>query len=336
MKILFSGYHNSQFMTITEYIEEAIKALGHDLVVFDDREHIIPGRIRRRVTWLDKADVSHINRNMLSIAVREKPKIAIITGGHRINGKAVETLNQNGIYTVLWTTDAPSDFQPIIDVAPLYKYIFCQGSEAVELFEKAGIKGARLLPMACDPELHHPLELSEEERHQYGSDIVFVGSYYPSRAALLDRLTGFDLGIWGPGWERLEKGSRLRNHIKAAHTKPSEWLKIYSASKIVLAVHYQDPEKRFPVYQASPRVFEALACGAFVISDNQKDVFSIFKMGEHLVRFDGPDELIEKIEYYLDHPKEREEIAENGRKEVLSRHTFTHRIETMLSVINDH
>jgi spore maturation protein CgeB len=332
MKILFSGYHNPHFLTVTEYMENAIKALGHDLVVFDDRQHIIPGRLRQRIPWLHQLDLQRINEKIVKLAFKRRSDVTIVTGGHRIDGKAVERLNENGICTVLWTIDAPRDFQPIIDSAPLYKYVFCQGSEAVELLEAADIKGARWLPMACDPELHHPLELSEEERHQYGSDIVFVGSYYPSRAALLERLIGFDLGIWGPGWEQLERGSGLRSYIKAPHTKPSEWLKIYSASKIVLATHYQDPEKAFPVYQASPRIFEALACGAFVISDDQKDVFSLFREGEHLGRFMDPEDLVAKIIYYLDNPLEREEIACRGRTEVLNNHTYLQRIEKLLSI----
>ncbi|MCK4821562.1 hypothetical protein KA005_37695 [bacterium] len=62
MKILFSGYHNPNFITITEYMESAIKALGHELIVFDDRQHIIPGRIRRRLKRLNRFDLQHINK----------------------------------------------------------------------------------------------------------------------------------------------------------------------------------------------------------------------------------------------------------------------------------
>jgi spore maturation protein CgeB len=333
MKVLFSSYHNPNFMTITEYIERAIKKLGHDLIIFEDRQHIIPGRARRRLKWLHQIDLQHINTKLISLALKTKPDIVIITGGHRIVSKALKTLKANGICLVLWTIDAPLNFQPIIDVAPFYYHIFCQGTEAIELLDRAGIKGTHWLSVACDPNEHRPVELSAEEIEHYGNDIVFVGSYYPNRAELFENLSGFDFGIWGPGWKKLEPESNLREHIRGTHTRPSDWLKIYSASKIVLATHYQDPKNRFPVYQASPRIFEALACGAFVISDNQRDVFSLFKDGEHLVRFNTPDDLIEKIQYYLDHPLEREKIARQGREEVLNNHTYVHRIEKLLSFV---
>lgn len=333
MKILLSGYHNPNFLTITEYMERAIENLGHELFVFDDRQHIIPGRVRQRIEWLNKFDLNHINREMVSLALKTKPDIAIITGGHRIASSAIRTLKDNGICTVLWTIDAPINFQPILDVAPLYDHIFCQGTEAIELLDRRGINGANWLPMACDPNEHRPVELSVQEKQHYGNDIVFVGSYYPNRAELFEKLVNFDLGIWGSGWEKLEAKSKLRRCVKASHTPPSEWLKIYSASKIVLVTHYQDPEKRFHVYQASPKIFEAMACGAFTVSDNQRDVFSLFKDGEHLVRFDNPGELVKKIKYYLDHSEERERIAMQGREEVLKNHTYEHRIEKLLSVV---
>lgn len=334
MKILFSGYHNPHFATITEYMENAIRALGHDLIVFDDRQHTIPGRVRQRIQRLHQWDLRHMNTKIVSLARDTKPDIAIITGGHRISSHSVEMLKKNGIRTALWTIDAPLNFGPIIHVAPLYDHIFCQGTEAVELLHRAGIEGAQWLPVACDPNVHKPVGLSPEERRQYGNDVVFAGSYYPNRAELFERLVDFDLGIWGPGWGALDWRSKLRGCIKAAHAPPSEWLKLYSAGKIVLATHFRDPEERFPVYQASPRVFEALACEAFVLSDGQRDVFSLFTEGEHLARYGDPDELIEKVAYYLDRPQDRSEMARRGRQEVLTHHTYVHRIERLLSIMS--
>lgn len=333
MKILFSGYHNPNFITITEYIERAIENLGHELFIFDDRQHIVPGRVRRRIGWLNTLDLNHINNKLISLVYEAKPDLTIVTGGHRITSRTLSTLKEIGTCTILWTIDAPFNFQPIIDVAPFYDYIFCQGTEAIELLDQKGIKGVNWLPMACDPAVHRPVKLSTLEKERYGSDVVFVGSYYPNRAVLFENLSDFDLGIWGPGWDKLGSKTRLRKRVKATHTKPVEWVKIYSASKIILSIHYQAPENKFPMYQASPRVFEALACGAFVISDNQKDVFSLLKDGNHLARFDSPDDIVEKITYYLDHSEYRQQIASRGRKEVLSAHTYEDRVKKLLSFV---
>jgi spore maturation protein CgeB len=100
----------------------------------------------------------------------------------------------------------------------------------------------------------------------------------------------------------------------------------------VLVIRY--PDGHYPVHQASPRVFEALACGAFVLTDQQKDVLALFREGEHLVAFSDAADLDRKIEYYLAHPGERQRIAAAGRAEVLRRHTYTHRIARLLEIVD--
>ena len=184
--------------------------------------------------------------------------------------------------------------------------------------------------MACDPEVHRRVEISGEEKLKFGSDVVFVGSYYPQRAEMLQTVLRHHPALWGPGWDVLPPNSPLRACIRGAHTQPDIWTKIYSASKIVLSIHYCDSENRFPVHQASPRVFEAMACGAFVLTDRQKDVLALFKDGYHLVTFSDDADLDRKIAYYLDHADERERIAAAGRQEVLKNHTYENRLRRLL------
>ena len=73
MKILLSGYHNPHYETVTEYAESAIRALGHVLAIYDDRQHVIPGRIRHCVPWVDWMDIIVINRRLLRIARKAWP-----------------------------------------------------------------------------------------------------------------------------------------------------------------------------------------------------------------------------------------------------------------------
>jgi len=334
MKVVFSSNRNPHFPTITEYIEKALRGVTSQVIFYDDRNFMIPGRIKDNWSYLSGWDLRRMNKRLLAQVRSFKPDLFLVAGGHRIFPETVTEIKSETILAALWTIDAPRNFKPIIASAPYYDYIFTGGSEAYDILKHIGLRDLQWLPFACDPNIHKPMGLSPEEKRHYGSDVVFVGSYYPNRAELFEGLVDFDLGIWGPGWEKVDWESKLRACIKASHTPPSEWSKIYSASKIVLATHYQDPANRFPVYQASPRIFEALACGAFVMSDNQRDVFSLFKDGEHLVRFDDADDLIEKITYYLARPLEREEIACQGRREVLSKHTYVHRIERLLSIVN--
>jgi spore maturation protein CgeB len=331
MKILLSGYHNPHFVTVTEYIERAVRLLGHDLITFDDRRHLFPGRLRQKFRILQQASVGLINRRLVRLAEGSQPDAVIVTGGHRITRACLKRLRQHQLRTALWTIDAPQSSDLMMKTAFDYHYLFCQGSEYVDIFTQMGLAQAEWLPMACDPEVHRPVEVSGDEKLKFGSDVVFVGSYYRQRAEMLEAVLRHHPALWGPGWDVLPPTSPLRACIRGAHTQPDIWTKIYSASKIVLSIHYCDSENRFPVHQASPRVFEAMACGAFVLTDRQKDVLSLFKDGAHLVAFSDAADLDRKIAYYLGHADEREQIAAAGRQEVLKNHTYGHRIQSLLA-----
>ncbi len=331
MKILLSGYHNPHFLTITEYIESAIEKSGHSLLSFDDRSFIIPGRIRERVELLQRWDMKRLNKRIVSQAESFKPDMCLVTGGYRILPETIEKIKRRGIKTVLWTIDPPTDFQPIIEAAPHYDFVFCGGTEAQELLEKIGAKKTTWLPFACDPEVHRFQETTPEERKFWGSDVTFIGSYYPNRAQLLEKLADFDLKVWGPGWNKLPSASRLRGKIRDMQLRPEEWTKILSSCKITVVIHYQDGKT--PCYQASPKVYETLACKSFLLVDNQRDVKSLFEDGKHLAVFKDVEDLKEKIVYYLNHQGEREKIINQGYEETMQRHAYIHRIKKLIQSV---
>ena len=58
-----------------------------------------------------------------------------------------------------------------------------------------------------------------------------------------------------------------------------------------------------------------------------------FEIGREIITFNSFSDLTEKIQYYLEHPQERVEIAQRARARVMRDHTYDKRIEQMLSVI---
>ena len=331
MKTLFSSFHNPSFWTITEYAERAIMKLGHELIPFDDREFIIPGRIRKRAGFLHTWDLKRLNSRLVSLVSLVKPDLCLIAGGNRILPETLKKLKGQGIQCVLWTVDAPREFRPILEAASFYDHIFCGGTEAQELFARAGFPKTHWLPFACDPDIHKPVETSPEEKTEWGSEVAFVGSFYPNRAQVLEKITDFGLKVWGPGWKTLPRDSTLKKRTRAQKLKPDEWIKILSSSKVNLAIHFQDG--KIPCYQASPRVYETLACRSFLLVDEQRDVKSLFQDRKHLAFFKDSEDLREKIDYYLNHADERKEIAAHGYEEVIRKHTYMNRMEKMFSLI---
>ncbi|HSB67768.1 MAG TPA: glycosyltransferase [Candidatus Methylomirabilis sp.] len=336
MKILLATTRNPHFPTITEYIERAIRALGHSLSTFEDREFLLPGRLREAIPPLGGFDLRRLNRRLADAARRERPDLLLCVGGERILPRTVEAARAAGARTALWTVDTVKPDDPRIPLAPHFDFVFCGGREMVGALQGANLpNGPYWLPFACDPELHHPVDASPGGRPPGGCDIAFVGSLhrgiYPRRLAMLETLADFDLGVWGPGARDLPASSPIYSKVRGDQVPCEEWTRIYSAAKIVLCAHYDGPGPRS--MQASPRVYEILACGGFLLCDDQSDVRALFEDGKDLVIFRDPDDLRQKAQHYLARPEERRAIAGRGREKVLAGHTYRHRIASLLATV---
>lgn len=102
---------------------------------------------------------------------------------------------------------------------------------------------------------------------------------------------------------------------------------VFKNSKINLNITLRSIRSGMPL-----RAWDILGAGGFLLSNYQEDFFDFFVPGENFDFFDGTDDLMTKIEYYLSHEKERKEIAENGFRKVAESHTYLHRVDTMLEI----
>jgi len=108
----------------------------------------------------------------------------------------------------------------------------------------------------------------------------------------------------------------------------TEVAKIYNASKICLNIHHPQSKQGLNM-----RTFEILGAGGFQIVDYKKVLESLFEIGEELVCYRSLEELKDLLHYYLDHPTERERIAERGHRRAWHEHTFEARMQSMLSCV---
>ncbi len=87
----------------------------------------------------------------------------------------------------------------------------------------------------------------------------------------------------------------------------------------------------------NPRVTETLSCGSFLLTSYCNDLAVLgYKEGEHLVTFHNMEDFKDKILYFLEHDKEREEIASNGMKFVRENYSNKRRVEEMFDKIRKH
>jgi spore maturation protein CgeB len=75
-------------------------------------------------------------------------------------------------------------------------------------------------------------------------------------------------------------------------------------------------------YANNMRLFEATGAGAMLVTEAAPNLPDYFEPGREVVTYEGPDELIEKLRYYLEHDEERKRIAAAGQGRTLRDHTY--------------
>ena len=169
-----------------------------------------------------------------------------------------------------------------------------------------------VLEQATDPRVFRP-----DPRPEFAHDLVYVAnSRNVLRPIMRDLLpVDHDLAVWGANW-----GGLIPSSLVVAEHVPNDQLhQIYSSAGIVLCDHWDDMRHHGYI---SNRVYDALACGAFVISDDVAGLSERF--GDAVVTYSTSAGLHELIDRFLADPGERRRRAAAGWELVRDRHTFEH------------
>jgi hypothetical protein len=83
------------------------------------------------------------------------------------------------------------------------------------------------------------------------------------------------------------------------------------------------------------RVFETLGCKTALITNKPPGIEKFFIDDKHIIYYSNPDELKEKILYYLNNQEKLKEISLNGYNEAISKHTYDVRAKQFLELLDE-
>lgn len=188
---------------------------------------------------------------------------------------------------------------------------------------------------AADTRVFHPIQRQEPE-----GDLVWIGNWcdgerdaelreFLLRPAKKLHLRARAYGVGYPAQTLAE--------LRQAGIGYGGWLPNYRAPEIFARFRVTIHVPRRPYVRALPgiptiRVFEALACGIPLICAPWDDAEGLFTPGDdYLVARDGT-EMTKFLDGLLRHEDLARELAANGRRTILARHTCAHRVSELLSI----
>ncbi len=156
-------------------------------------------------------------------------------------------------------------------------------------------------------------------------ELLFVGNARGVYRKILKDLlpTTYNLQVYGSGWEEWIDAK----YIAGDHVANNTLGKTYQSCNILLNDHWEDMRDLGFI---ANRIFDGLAAGAFILSDEVKGLEET--LPGCVATYNGSKKDLEtKIQYYLKNPDVAEKMAIKGQKLVLKEHTFLKRAKEIVA-----
>ena len=276
-----------------------------------------------------------LNRDLLVAALRFRPDVVLIVKGAFVAPQTLQRIKEEtGAVLVNYATDDPWNPRvstpDLVRAIPYYDLYACTKRAIMPDVQAAGCPRVIFVPFGYKPTVHYPEKPAAPEEHtRFDSDVVFIGGCDADRVpyfeALVKGLPNLRLHLYGGYWDRHSllrryyRGFALGRHYRHA----------LGAAKIALNLVRRANRDGHVM-----RSFEIPACGAFMLAERTEEHLEWFEEGKEAAYFDSPEELVEKVRYYLSRDDERQRVAEAGhRKVTLGGNTYKDRLIQILEAV---
>lgn len=255
---------------------------------------------------------SEMNRLLLETAKRYKPDVAFfILYTDEFYPETIQALN---CPTFNWFCDDHWRYEDFSrHWAGHFMYASTTSRNAFEKYRCDNINNVLYTQWACNHFLYKPCF------RQYNYDVTFVGQPHGDRRTVMETLQkhGISVQCWGRDWEN-------------GRISQEDMISVFSNSKINLNL---TNNWMGTVQQIKGRNFEVPGCGGFLLTGMAENLEDYYKLGKEVVCFDRLEDLIRLIQYYLQHEKEREQIAKSGYERTIREHTYEQRLREIFEMI---
>ena len=300
----------------------ALRRLGHSVQVLDESRYVSQkwnttvGKGLRRI--FRPMLVNQLRRDVLRSIGEFKPHCVFVFKGNWVHHGILETCRAQNVLAINYYPDVSflSHGPYIPRSLPLYDHVFNTKTYGVaDMKAQLPVREVSFLEPGYDPELHRPVELTDDERRVYGCDVTFIGTWSPKKEALLSalrqKLPEIDLKIWGNQWDK-SHSSNLSEAIMGRGVTGEEYTRALRGASICLGLLSEAGKGSSSGDLITARTFQIPGCGVFMLHERNAEVLRYFEEDREAAFFGGPEELAEKVQYYLEHVAERARIAASG------------------------
>lgn len=289
-------------------------SLGYEVTGIDTRPSLFKMllfKIFRRL--YAPLDFSKTNERILKRVKEFQPDIIWIDKGLTVGSKMIARVKEVSPKTLV-VSYSPDDMinpdnqsRQYLGALPLYDLHITTKSYNVNELKALGAKKVFFIGNGFCPDIHRPVDVTDEEKKYFGGQVGFVGTYEEARAESIAFLAnnGIQIKIWGHGWGG--KIGMANIEVMDREVLAEEYAKTICSFDINLNFL-----RKVNRDLQTTRSIEIPACGGFMLAERTAEHLSLFKEGIESEYFDSNTELLNKVRYYLTHVEERKRIAKAG------------------------
>ncbi len=276
---------------------------------------------------LKKDDIQDLQRGILSAFHSFSPDVVFmqIQYGGIITPETVKKMSEK-CPVFSWTGDVRAELENhFVHCAPFMTSLFTNTVDVNKVLENGN--RAEFLQVGFDHKIFTPVGSVGN-----APEIVFLASYYPDanfpltslrRAVVASLHEEFKerFSVYGNGWSLLGLQEQYLNSAQEAEA--------YRTAKVCINTSHFNSGR-----YSSDRLFRIMGAGGLALTHDFHGIEKDFVIGKHLVTWHNIPDLISKVNYYLTHDFEAENIRMNGCKYVRENFTWDNFVENFKQIAN--
>lgn len=321
MTILLAGSFRYEIYELA--MAKALGLLGWSVHKFRWGDYLsdsLLGKIQQKYLW--GPSIKRINGALIENCRSLHPHVVFINRGIYITSETIYELKNYTKLVVSYNNDDPfgdyndKRWRHFVKAIPAYDINFVYREKNIQDYGNAGANNVYLMRSYYLPKLHRPVQLTDEDRKRFQSDVVYIGHCEPDqRIEYIEALIGAEIHIrlFGTYWKRYLPGNLRKKLGNIRPLRGDDYTKALCASKIALCFLSKLNNDSY-----ARRCFEIPACGTLLMSERTDTLKKLYEEDKEAVYFSDSKELIKKVQDLLNDPEKRNAIAEAGRKRCIS------------------
>jgi spore maturation protein CgeB len=244
-----------------------------------------------------------------------------VDSGGLVSRELVESLKRFGKPVLNYNVDDPYGDRDVNSwlqyrrAVSAYDVVVVVRKENIEEARALGARKVLLVYRSADEVAHAPIQLSEEERAKWATEVLFVGTGFPERGAFFAEVVrhGVPLSIYGSRWQKLREWNAIRPYWKGPNLlEKYTYAAAITSAKVCLGLLSKQNRDLH-----TTRSLEIPSLGGVFCAERTPEHLALYEENKEAVFWSSPEECAVKCKALLADDAWRRSVAENGHRRYL-------------------